>query len=46
MAPFEPPEVVLTGFKDKIEALTLQGISVLRVICPLCLPIVKETAFT
>ncbi|KAN0132921.1 hypothetical protein V8E53_009286 [Lactarius tabidus] len=25
MAPFEPPEVVLTGFKDKIEAITLQG---------------------
>ncbi|KAH9177407.1 hypothetical protein EDB89DRAFT_1542390 [Lactarius sanguifluus] len=25
MAPFEPPEVVLTGFKERIEALTLHG---------------------
>jgi hypothetical protein len=28
MPPFEPPEVLLTGFKDKIEALSLQGISI------------------
>lgn len=27
MAPFEPPESVLTGFKERIEALSLQGIS-------------------
>lgn len=26
MAPFEPPEVVLTGFKERIEALTIHGI--------------------
>lgn len=25
MAPFEPPESVLTGFKERIEALSLQG---------------------
>ncbi|KAF8486196.1 hypothetical protein DFH94DRAFT_623079 [Russula ochroleuca] len=25
MAPFEPPECVLTGFKERIEALSLQG---------------------
>jgi hypothetical protein len=30
MAPFEPPEVVLTGFKERIEALTLQGIFILE----------------
>jgi hypothetical protein len=28
MAPFEPPESVLTGFKERIEALSLQGISI------------------
>jgi hypothetical protein len=27
MAPFEPPECVLTGFKERIEALSLQGTS-------------------
>ena len=28
MAPFEPPESVITGFKEKIEALSLQGIDI------------------
>ena len=28
MAPFEPPESVLTGFKERIEALSLQGIGI------------------
>jgi hypothetical protein len=25
MAPFVPPKVVITGFKEKIDALTVQG---------------------
>ncbi len=28
MAPFEPPESVITGFKERIEALSLQGIGI------------------
>jgi hypothetical protein len=28
MAPFELPEIVLTGVKEKIEALSLQGIGI------------------
>jgi hypothetical protein len=25
MAPFEPPDIVLTGLKERVEALSLQG---------------------
>jgi hypothetical protein len=28
MAPFEPPESVITGFKERIEALSIQGIGI------------------
>ena len=34
MAPFEPPESVLTGFKERIEALSFQGINPIRLACP------------
>ncbi len=27
MAPFEPPDIVLTGLKERVEALSLQGTS-------------------
>ena len=46
MGPFEPPEVVLTGFKERIEALTLQGIFILESVVHYADPMVKETAFT
>jgi hypothetical protein len=44
MAPFEPPESVLTGFKERIEALSLQGISVQSVTLAQLICVRKETA--
>jgi len=44
MAPFEPPESVLTGFKERIEAISLQGISIQSVTLTQLICLRKETA--
>jgi hypothetical protein len=44
MAPFEPPESVITGFKERIEAVSFQGISIQSVTLAQLIYVRKETA--